>query len=110
MGLRLGESVGLCTEEDFTKRARDAGFTEGEAKSAFNANMMSSGLLSVNPGEFARQHKRRWVVSEYEAGDVVLHKPHTVRGPTCPRAGYISFDPYSDKLLPPPDSCIHHQQ
>jgi phytanoyl-CoA hydroxylase len=54
--------------------------TEEEARSAFNSNMMATGLLSESPAEFARQHGRRWLVSDYEAGDVVLHKPHTV----CP--------------------------
>jgi phytanoyl-CoA hydroxylase len=39
---------------------------------------MSTGLLSENPAEFARQNNRRWLVTEYEAGDIVLHKPHAV--------------------------------
>ena len=49
--------------------------TDEEAKNAFNKNMMSTGLLSEYPGEFARQHNRRWLASAYEAGDVVLHQP-----------------------------------
>jgi phytanoyl-CoA hydroxylase len=40
--------------------------------------MMSTGLLSENPAEFAKQYNRRWLVSSYDAGDVVLHKPHAV--------------------------------
>jgi phytanoyl-CoA hydroxylase len=40
--------------------------------------MMATGLLSEFPAAFAKQHNRRWLVSAYEAGDVVLHKPHTV--------------------------------
>lgn len=52
--------------------------TDEEARSAFNSNMMATGLLSESPIEFARQHGRRWLVSAYEAGDVVLHKPHMV--------------------------------
>lgn len=68
-------------EDDFTAKAMAAGLTEEEAKYAFNSNMMSTGMLSENPAEFAKQHGRRWLVSAYEAGDVVLHKPHMV---CCP--------------------------
>jgi phytanoyl-CoA hydroxylase len=40
--------------------------------------MMATGLLSELPLDFAREHQRLWLVAEYEAGDVVLHKPHAV--------------------------------
>lgn len=59
------------------KKAMAAGFTEQEAKDAFNNNMMATGLLSELPLDFAREHQRSWLVAECEAGDVVLHKPHT---------------------------------
>jgi phytanoyl-CoA hydroxylase len=52
---------------------------EEETKDAFNTNMMSGGLLSELPLDFARENKRSWLCAEYEAGDVVLHKPHMVR-------------------------------
>ena len=54
--------------------------TDEEARYAFNNNMMATGLLSEYPAEFAQEHGRRWLVSSYEAGDVVFHKPHAV----CP--------------------------
>jgi phytanoyl-CoA hydroxylase len=74
-----GDAIGRQIEDEFTKKAHEAGFTEEELRSAFNRNMMSTGLLSENPAEFSRQNNRRWLVTEYEAGDVVLHKPHAVR-------------------------------
>ena len=52
--------------------------SDEEAKYAFNSNMRATGLLSDNPIEFAREHGRRWLVTDYEAGDVVLHKPHKI--------------------------------
>lgn len=76
--LDSGDAVGNQIEQDFTRKAREAGMTEEEAKNAFNQNMMSTGLLSDYPIGFARQYNRRWLVSTYEAGDVVLHKPHMV--------------------------------
>lgn len=79
-----GDSVGLKIEEEFTNRAKQAGLTEEEARSAFNSNMMATGLLSETPAEFAKEHGRRWLASSYEAGDVVLHKPHAV----CPYPVY----------------------
>jgi hypothetical protein len=74
----LGDPVGIQIEEEFTRKAKQAGFTEEEAKNAFNSNMMATGLLSEKPAEFAREHNRCWLVAEYQAGDVVLHKPHAV--------------------------------
>jgi phytanoyl-CoA hydroxylase len=74
----IGETIGLEMEDAFYTKAKQAGLSDEEAKSAFNSNMMSTGLLSEFPAEFAREHGRRWLVTAYEAGDVVLHKPHMV--------------------------------
>jgi phytanoyl-CoA hydroxylase len=74
----LGDKIGVEMEEAFFRKAKDAGLSDEEAKSAFNTNMMSTGLLSELPVEFAKNHGRKWLVSAYEAGDVVLHKPHMV--------------------------------
>lgn len=52
--------------------------TQEEAKYAFNQNMMSSGLLADGPKEFGKEHGRRWLITEYEAGDVVLHSSYAV--------------------------------
>jgi len=76
--LENGDQVGINLEEAFFKKAKEAGLSDEEAKSAFNSNMMATGLLSEFPVEFARENGRRWLVSAYEAGDVVLHKPHMV--------------------------------
>jgi phytanoyl-CoA hydroxylase len=73
-----GDRIGVEMEEAFFVKAKQSGLTDEEARSAFNSNMMATGLLSENPAEFAREHGRRWLVSAYEAGDVVLHKPHMV--------------------------------
>ncbi|KAL1968627.1 hypothetical protein VTN77DRAFT_1453 [Rasamsonia byssochlamydoides] len=80
--LENGDPVGVQIEEEFTRKAKEAGFTEEEARNAFNSNMMATGLLSEKPAEFAREHNRCWLVAEYEAGDVVLHKPHAIHAST----------------------------
>lgn len=70
--------MGSELEEDFTQKAKSAGLSDEDAKSAFNQNMMSGGLLADGPAEFSKTHKRRWLVTAYEAGDVVLHNAYAV--------------------------------
>lgn len=74
----LGKSLGEEMEAEFFRKAKEDGLNDEEAKSAFNTNMMATGLLSETPAEFAKQVNRRWLVSAYEAGDVVLHDPFAV--------------------------------
>jgi hypothetical protein len=76
--LEGGNEVGQEIEEQFTKKAREAGMNDEQTRNAFNSNMMSTGFLSESPREFAQQHGKRWLVTAYEAGDVVFHKAHTV--------------------------------
>lgn len=78
-----GDGIGVELEQAFFRKAKESGLSDEEARSAFNSNMMATGLLSEFPAEFAREHGRRWLVSAYEAGDVVLHKPHMVRAQHC---------------------------
>lgn len=73
-----GESFGRQFEDDFTRNAVVSGLTEEQAKSAFNQNMLSTGLLTDCPAQFVEEHGKRWMVSSYEAGDVVFHTPFTV--------------------------------
>jgi phytanoyl-CoA hydroxylase len=78
LSLRSGKSLGQDIEAEFFRKAAESGFSDEEAKYAFNNNMMATGLLSDNSAEFAREHNRRWLASDFEAGDVVLHDPFAV--------------------------------
>jgi hypothetical protein len=49
--------------------------------------MLSTGLLSDGPKEYSDTFSRRWLVTSYEAGDVVLHNPFAIHAST------INFDP-----------------
>ena len=71
--------MGREIEADFTKKAKESGLTDEEAKYAFNQNMLSTGLLADGPREYSETFGRRRLVTPYEAGDVVLHTPYTVR-------------------------------
>ena len=44
--------------------------------------MLESGVLTDGPAEFARTYKRRWLVTDYEAGDVVLHSSYMIHAST----------------------------
>ncbi|EXJ55643.1 hypothetical protein A1O7_08572 [Cladophialophora yegresii CBS 114405] len=81
----LEESTGLgkAIEDDFYARAQN--FTLEEKISAFNRNMTATGVLSMDPMVFQRDNEHlskkarlRWLVADYEAGDVVFHLPYTI--------------------------------
>ena len=82
MYLEKGHTLGSEIEHDFTEKARASGLTDEEARNAFNQNMMSGGLLDDGPDEFGRQHNRRWLLTAYEAGDVVLHNAYAIHAST----------------------------
>lgn len=75
-----GHTIGAEIEQDFTNRAKAAGMSEEQAKNAYNHNMMGGGLLATGAAEFAKEHGRRWLLTDYQAGDVVFHKSYAVSG------------------------------
>ncbi|KAL1895259.1 hypothetical protein Sste5346_005406 [Sporothrix stenoceras] len=85
--LEGGHVLGRQFEDEFTEKAKVTGLSMDEAKSAFNRNMLSSGVLTEGPAAFGREYGRRWLVTNYEAGDVVLHTPYMIHAST------INHDP-----------------
>ncbi|KAI1658574.1 hypothetical protein F4813DRAFT_355625 [Daldinia decipiens] len=77
--LEGGHTLGQDTETYFYDLAEKTGLSEEEKRNAFNKNMMNGGLLADGPKEFSEAHRRKWLTTNYEAGDVVLHTPYTVR-------------------------------
>ncbi|KAI1619845.1 hypothetical protein EDD37DRAFT_660065 [Exophiala viscosa] len=84
--VRLGQAL----EDDYKERSRD--FSEADKISAFNRNMAATGYLADHPEEFMREHRRvaekegtatkgfKWLIANFEAGDVVFHHPCTIHG------------------------------
>lgn len=72
--------LGRAIEEDFSVRAET--LPQEERLSAFNANMMSGGMIASSPQELQAMHSafgtHKWLVTEYEAGDVVFHDPFSI--------------------------------
>lgn len=44
--------------------------------------MLHGGMLSNGPAEFGSAHGRKWLVTDYEAGDVVLHNAYSIHAST----------------------------
>ncbi|KAI1453232.1 hypothetical protein F4805DRAFT_461976 [Annulohypoxylon moriforme] len=80
--LENGHTLGQEIEKDFYEKAKQTGLTEEEAKNAFNKNMMGGGLIADGAKSFADAHARRWLVTDYQAGDVVLHTPYMIHAST----------------------------
>ena len=83
MYLEDSTGLGKAIEEDFDARNKE--LTPEERVSAFNRNMTSNGILSTDPMVFQQDHEHlakkksfRWLVANYEAGDVVFHLPYSV--------------------------------
>jgi phytanoyl-CoA hydroxylase len=98
--LEKGHDIGEQTEKDFIARSAAAGMTEEQTKSAYNANMMSGGLLDEGPARYAKSHNRRWLLTAYEAGDVVFHNPYAVSSKTSQQL-FMSTIAYVNCLTDP---------
>jgi phytanoyl-CoA hydroxylase len=78
MYLEGSSDLGRQFEQKFTEGAKN--MTREERENAFNANMMTGGALSQDAEGFRVAHggDRRWLVANYQAGDVVFHNPYMV--------------------------------
>ena len=54
------------------EKAKD--FTPEQRISAFNSNMIRGGILSSDAGGFGKVYNRKWLVTDYEDGDVIFHQ------------------------------------
>ena len=83
MYLSTSKELGKENEADFD--ARSVSFPESERINAYNVNMAEHGFLSNDAGAFLAEQgkgKGKWLVSDFEAGDVVFHDPYMVHGST----------------------------
>lgn len=85
-GLMYLENSNALGEELEAEFARNATTMSAEERmDAFNKNMMKDGFLSHDAEEFGRVRaggRLRWLVGDYEAGDVVFHKPYMIHTAT----------------------------
>ena len=72
--------IGADMEVEFERR--NAELSPGERVSAFNRNMTEGGWVSKDLPDMAERFNTRWLIADYEAGDVVLHSPFTIHAST----------------------------
>lgn len=72
--------VGAEMEAEFAKA--NGGLTPEERISAYNRNMGEGGWISKDLPDMAERFNTRWLIADYEAGDVVLHSPFMIHAST----------------------------
>ena len=74
--LESSDVVGRQMEAEFS--AKNANLPPEERISAFNRNMRENGWISTNLVEMADRFNSRWLIADYEAGDMVVHSPYMI--------------------------------
>ena|SRR5438876_1565301 len=78
--LEHSDAVGRQMEADFSKK--NAHLSPEERISAYNRNMREDGWVSTNLVEMAHRFQSRWLIADYEAGDMVIHSPYMIHAAT----------------------------
>jgi ectoine hydroxylase-related dioxygenase (phytanoyl-CoA dioxygenase family) len=84
--LEGSDALGRKMEAEFS--ARNADLPPQERISAYNHNMRAGGWISVDLADMARRFNSRWLVADYEAGDMVIHSPYMLHAAT------VNTDPH----------------
>jgi ectoine hydroxylase-related dioxygenase (phytanoyl-CoA dioxygenase family) len=87
--LEGSHAIGVEMEAEFSRKAAD--LTPQERINAYNRNMTEGGWVSKDLPDMAERFDTRWLVADYEAGDVVLHSPFMIHASTtnCDREDRI---------------------
>lgn len=81
--LEGSHAIGARMEEEFA--AKSAELTPEERVSAYNAHMTEGGWISKDLPDMAERFDTRWLIADYEAGDVMLHSPFMIHASTTNR-------------------------
>lgn len=89
--LERSDAIGRQMEAEF--RVKNADLPPEERISAYNRNMRANGWVSTDLVDMARRFNSRWLVADYEAGDMVIHSPYMIHAAT------LNKDPLSRTRL-----------
>ncbi len=78
--LEHSDRLGREMEREFT--ARNADLSPEERISAYNRNMSQGGWVGKDLPEMAERFNTRWLIADYEAGDMVVHSPYMIHAAT----------------------------
>ena len=78
----LEGSHAIGVEMEARVHAQCLDLTPEERISAYNKNMTEGGWVSKDLPDMAERFDTRWLIADYEAGDVVLHSPYMIHAST----------------------------
>ncbi|MBB6486014.1 phytanoyl-CoA dioxygenase family protein [Rhizobium lusitanum] len=78
--LEGSHAIGARMERDFAEQNSD--LSPEERVSAYNRNMTEGGWVSKDLPDMAERFDTRWLIADYEAGDVMLHSPFMIHAST----------------------------
>ena len=78
--LEGSHALGVKMEAEF--RILNASLSPEERINAYNRNMTEGGYISKDLPGMAEKFDARWLVADYEAGDVILHSPYMIHAST----------------------------
>lgn len=79
--LEGSDRVGRQMEAEFA--ANNGNLTPEERISAYNKNMTEGGWVAKNLAEMADRFATRWLMADYEAGDMVVHSAYMIHAATA---------------------------
>ena len=80
MYLEGSHTQGVEIEKDFS--IKNADLSREEQINAFNKNMTEGGWISKDFRNLADKFDTKWLVADYEAGDILLHSPYLIHAST----------------------------
>lgn len=78
--LENSDARGRAMEAEFSQR--NASLEPAERINAYNKNMGDGGWLDKNLMRLAERFDTRWLIADYEAGDMVVHSPYMIHAAT----------------------------
>ncbi len=78
--LENSDALGRKMEAEFSLKNADLPLEE--RINAYNRNMRDGGWISTNLVEMAHRFQSRWLIANYDAGDMVIHSPYMIHAAT----------------------------
>jgi ectoine hydroxylase-related dioxygenase (phytanoyl-CoA dioxygenase family) len=78
--LEGSDALGRKLEAEFA--IKNADLSPQERISAYNKNMTEGGWVGKDLADMAERFDARWLIADYEAGDMVVHSPYMIHAAT----------------------------
>lgn len=78
--LENSNTMGRQMEAEFC--VKNADLPPEERINAYNRNMRENGWISTDLVDMAERFDSRWLIADYEAGDMVIHSPYMIHAAT----------------------------